>query len=58
MQRTDLVSIVIPVYNVCRYLDRCLQSIVDQTYKNMEIILIDDGSTDGSFEKCIEWKKG
>ena len=40
----DLVSIVVPVYNVEKYLDRCISSIVGQTYKNLEIILVDDGS--------------
>jgi CDP-glycerol glycerophosphotransferase len=43
-----LVSVVIPVFNVERYLDKCLASIVNQTYGNLEIIVVDDGSTDGS----------
>ena len=51
----DLVSIIIPVYNVAPYLDRCVQSACTQTYKNIEIILIDDGSTDESGEKCDHW---
>lgn len=51
-----LVSIVIPVYNVEQYVDRCVESIVSQTYKNLEIILVDDGSTDSSGVKCDEWK--
>lgn len=53
----DLVSIIIPVYNVRDYLDVCLESIVNQTYKNIEILLINDGSTDGSEEKCLDWEK-
>ena len=53
----DLVSVIIPIYNVFPYLDRCLETVVNQTYKNMEIILIDDGSTDSSLEKCLDWKK-
>lgn len=48
----NLVSIIIPVYNVEEYLDKCLESIINQTYKNIEVILIDDGSTDKSGEIC------
>lgn len=47
-----LVSIVVPVYNVERYLENCLKTIVGQTYKNIEILLVDDGSTDSSGEIC------
>lgn len=47
-----LVSIIVPVYNVKKYLQRCVYSLSHQTYKNLEIILIDDGSTDGSNELC------
>ena len=53
----DLISIIIPVYNVEKYLDKCVESIVNQTYQNLEILLIDDGSTDHSGEKCDEWTK-
>ncbi|WP_278933440.1 glycosyltransferase family 2 protein [Megamonas funiformis] len=49
------VSIVIPVYNTEKYLVRCLESIINQTYKNLEIILVDDGSKDNSREICIEY---
>ena len=51
----DLVSIVIPVYNVEKYLRQCLESIVCQTYKNLQIILVDDGSTDASNKICDEY---
>lgn len=46
------VSVIIPVYNVKPYLERCVQSVQNQTYKDLEIILVDDGSTDGSSELC------
>ena len=48
------VSVVIPVYNVMPYLERCVQSVVRQTYQNLDIILVDDGSTDGSGQLCDE----
>ena len=51
------VSIVVPCYNVEQYLGDCLDSLCRQTYRNIEIILIDDGSTDNTYEKCVEWKK-
>lgn len=51
-----LISVIIPVYNVEKYLDRCISSIVNQTYKNLEIILVDDGSPDNCLKICDEWK--
>lgn len=51
----ELVSVIVPVYNTQDYLERCLTSLVHQTYKNFEIILIDDGSTDSSAEICDKW---
>lgn len=53
--RKGLISIVVPVYNVEKYLNRCVESLVNQTYKNLEIILIDDGSTDCCSRLCNEW---
>lgn len=53
----DLISIVVPVYNVSRYLDECVKSLINQTYSNIEIILVNDGSTDRSGEICDELKK-
>lgn len=53
----ELISIIVPVYNVEQYLDDCLISIINQTYKNLEIILIDDGSTDKSGKICDEYAK-
>lgn len=52
-----LISIIIPVFNVEKYLNRCVESIVKQTYKNLEIILVDDGSPDNSPKLCDEWAR-
>lgn len=50
-----LVSIVVPVYNVENYIDKCVESIINQTYTDIEIILVDDASLDGSAKKCDDW---
>lgn len=52
---TDLISIVVPVYKVEKYLDRCIRSIVNQTYENLEILLVDDGSPDSCPQMCDGW---
>jgi glycosyltransferase involved in cell wall biosynthesis len=52
-----MISIIIPVYKVESYLDRCVKSVVDQSYSNIEIILVDDGSPDHCPEMCDEWAK-
>ena len=53
----DLISIIIPVYNVSNYLDKCLESICNQTYQNIEIITVNDGSKDDSLNILKKWKK-
>ncbi len=53
----DLISIIVPIYNVEKYLNKCIESIVNQTYENIEIILIDDGSNDNSGIICDEYAK-
>ncbi len=51
------VSIIVPIYNAEKYLDKCLSSIINQTYQNIEVLLIEDGSTDNSLDICVEWEK-
>jgi len=51
------VSIIVPVYNCEKYLKKCIESIINQTYKDLELILVDDGSTDNSYDICLEYKK-
>ena len=52
------ISIIVPVYNVAEYVERCVASILAQTYEDFELILVDDGSTDGSGEICGQLKEG
>ena len=54
---SDKISIIVPIYNVKKYIQQCVESLINQTYKNLEIILIDDGSTDGCGELCDEFGK-
>ena len=54
---TDKVSVIVPVYNVEKYLDECVHSIICQSYSNLEIILVDDGSSDTSGQKCDKYKE-
>lgn len=55
MKQKTLISVVVPIYNVEDYLNRCVTSLVNQTYKNLEIILVDDGSPDSCPKICDEW---
>ncbi len=57
MDNRDLISIIIPIYNVENYLEKCLDSVIKQTYDNIEIILIDDGSEDKSKQICDNYVK-
>ncbi|MBP3596060.1 MAG: glycosyltransferase [Clostridia bacterium] len=52
----EIISIIIPVYNTANYLEKCLNSILNQTYKNLDIILINDGSKDNSLDICMKYK--
>lgn len=53
----DLISIIIPVYNNCTSIKKCLDSLINQSYKNLEIIIINDGSTDKTENVCLEYKE-
>ena len=53
--KSPLVTVVIPVYNTEKYLDRCIESIINQTYTSLEIILVDDGSVDNCPQMCDNW---
>lgn len=52
---SELISVIVPIYNIKGYIEKCIMSIVGQTYTNLEIILVDDGSTDGSGEICDQF---
>lgn len=53
----NLISIIIPIYNIEKYLPRCLDSILAQTYQKFEVVAVDDGSTDNSFQVCLDYAK-
>ena len=52
-----IISVIVPVYNVEKYLDRCVQSILAQSFQEFELILVNDGSTDSSLEICQKYKE-
>ena len=57
MEMNDLISIIIPVYNMEKRIARCLKTVTEQTYHNLEIIIVNDGSTDNSLKICEEFSK-
>lgn len=57
MEKNPNISVIIPMYNAERYVEKCLESIINQTYKNIEVIIINDGSTDNSKEICENFAK-
>lgn len=57
MNKNINVSVIIPVYNSEKYIERCIKSVVNQSYKTLEIIIINDGSTDDSLEICKKYAK-
>ena len=57
MMNNDLISVVVAVYNAETFLNRCVDSIINQTYTNLEIILVNDGSKDSSLLLCNEYKQ-
>lgn len=57
MENKPLISVIVPVYNVEKYVEECLASVINQTYENLEILVIDDGSTDKSYDVCLKIAK-
>ena len=57
MKKGELISIIVPIYNVEEYLCRCIDSILNQSYKNFELILVDDGSPDNCPKICDAYAK-
>lgn len=57
MENDNMVSVIVPVYNSEKYIEKCITSILNQTYKDIELLLVDDGSTDNSAKICDEYEK-
>ena len=57
MNNNEKISIIVPIYNVEEYIEKCVDSLINQTYKNIEIILVDDGSTDKSYDICKKYSE-
>lgn len=57
MKTNELISVIVPVYNGQKYIDICVKSVLNQSYKNIELILVDDGSTDDSYKVLEKWKE-
>ena len=55
--KEELISVIIPVYKVEKYLPQCVESVIGQTYRNLEINLVDDASPDNSLEICLHYQK-
>lgn len=57
MRNHSLISVIVPIYKVQDYLKECIESIINQTYSDIEVILVDDGSPDRCPQMCDEWAK-
>lgn len=57
MNQTLLISVIVPIYRVEQYINRCIESLINQTYSNLDIILVDDGSADNCPKMCDDWVK-
>lgn len=56
MNQPAMFSIIVPVFNAEAYIEQCIQSVMSQSYQDVELIIVNDGSTDGSLQKCLAWK--